>query len=79
MSEEKKQITAGKWIGFVSFFHIATNLIFDKVIILIRPEIDLGNLYKISVLSYLVFVIVWGAVFGSSAIKKLKNNGDNNG
>lgn len=67
------KLTPGKWLGIVSFFNIILNLLLDKIIILVRPTIDPINIYKLSLLSYFVFMAVWGAVFGSTTIKKLKN------
>lgn len=74
MQEEKKKITPGKWMGVISFFYILFHLILDKIIIIINSEINIDDLYRISLLSYFVFMIIWGAVFGSGAIKKIKNN-----
>lgn len=67
---ENKKFTAGKWMGLLSFFYLLISIMVTKIIILTKFDTNIEYLYKIDLLSYGQFVIVWGAVFGSGAIKK---------
>lgn len=67
-----KKKTPGKWLGLVAFFYLLIFLLIDRFIIIFNSEINIEYLHKIDLIAFGVFSIVWGAVFGSSAIKKYK-------
>lgn len=67
-----KKKTPGKWLGLVVFFYLLVFLLIDRFIIIFNPEINIEYLHKIDLIAFGVFTIVWGAVFGSGAIKKYK-------
>lgn len=67
-----KKKTPGKWLGLVAFFYIMICLTFSFVITIINTEVNIEYLYKIDLIAFGVFSIVWGAVFGSGMMKKHK-------
>lgn len=67
-----KKIKPGRAFGVIAFLHVTVSITMSQVIILIGVDTDILSLYKLSALSFGVFVTVWGAVFGSSAIKTAK-------
>jgi len=68
----KKKNTLGKWLGLIILFYLLISLSIDRFIIIFKPEINIEFLYKLDLIIFGVFSIVWGAVFGSGAIKKYK-------
>ena len=73
----EKKITAGKWMGVVAFLItviVLFGLIIGYVLQAIRA-VDVGiNISQIVNLASLLFVVVWGAVFGSGITKKIVGN-----
>lgn len=68
----KKSITGGKWMGIIAFFFAIICFLTNYVIIIMNLKINIEYLYKIDLLAFGVFSVVWSAVFGSGAIKKIK-------
>lgn len=71
-----KKITAGKWLGIVAFFFSLVSFATNYIVIIIDLKINFEYLYKIDLLVFAIFSIVWGAVFGSRTIKKITNKDD---
>jgi hypothetical protein len=71
---KKEKTTQGKWMGMVAFIFIVLALTATYVIIIMNVKINLEYMYKIDLLAFGVFSIVWGAVFGSGITKKIQEN-----
>jgi hypothetical protein len=64
-----KNKTPGKWLGNIAFFYIMFALTFSFIITIINPEIA-ESIYKLDLIAFGVFSIVWAAVYGSGHMKK---------
>jgi len=71
-----KNFTPGKWMGVVAFIHVLASIAIGQLIVILNINIDMLSLYKLCSLSFGVFTIVWGAVFGSGAIKNIKKKAE---
>lgn len=69
----KKLITGGKLMGIISFIFTLMVLLINYIIIILDIKVNIVYLYKIDLLSLWVFSTIWGSVFGSGIVKKLKN------
>lgn len=67
-----KNFTPGKWMGIVAFIHVLASITIAQIIVMLSLNIDVMALYKLCALSFGVFSIVWGAVFGSGITKTIK-------
>lgn len=67
-----KKKSPGKWLGLISFFYIMICLTFSFIITIINPEINIEYIYKIDLIAFGVFSIVWSAVWGSKTVKRVK-------
>lgn len=65
-----KKKTPGKWVGLVAFFYIMIALTFSFIVTIVNPEINIEYIYKIDLIAFGVFSIVWAAVYGSGHMKK---------
>ena len=70
--KENMKLTPARWMGITAFLFIIACMIVNYVIIIMNLKINLEYLYKIDLIAFGVFTVVWGAVFGSGAIKKIK-------
>ena len=62
----------GRWMGIIAFIHVILSISGSQIILVFSYDINVSELYKISALSFGVFSVVWGCVFGSGAIKNWK-------
>jgi hypothetical protein len=65
-----KKKTPGKWLGILAFFYVMIAMTFSFIVTIVNPEINIEYIYKIDLIAFGVFSIVWGAVFGSGVMKK---------
>lgn len=67
-----KKFTPGKWMGIVAFIHVLASVTIAQFIVMLSLNVDVSELYKLCALSFGVFTVVWGAVFGSGVVKNIK-------
>lgn len=75
--EENNKMKPGRAMGWIAFVNVILNSTATYLIIIFQPGVDIQSLIKISSVSLSVFMIVFGAVFGSGMMKKWVNK-DNN-
>lgn len=57
-------------MGWISFINVVVQGITTYFVILFRPNTDLQSLIQLNFFALTVFGVIFGAVFGTSSIKK---------
>jgi len=75
MTEEKKKLSPGRWMGVLAFITtllVLLGLVIGYIIGMIQGiETDISATQIVNLTS-LLFVVTWGAVFGSGMMEKYK-------
>jgi hypothetical protein len=62
----------GRIYGAITFYNLIISIIVTYIIILVKKEMPITELIKLVSLSFGLFTIVWGAVWGKDVIKYTK-------